>query len=186
VSDVCGNAGQHSGVRAAGLLAGALAAVVGASACTSAAGLSPRSGTGVDRSTPSASLTYWLSQVVAGHEAAACQDMTQPLKGSAVPLPNSAKVCASKSNPSSAGVRVLHANFAADGIRPGNSFKIGAVHFDGKIAGVKATDIHVAGSTLTSIMVKHSTGLKPGQLKLSFLLTRFHQAWYVAGVNLQI
>jgi hypothetical protein len=187
VSHVCGNARQHSRLRAAGLLAGALATVVGTSACSSAAsGLSPRTGTGVDRSTPSASLTYWLRQVAAGNYTAACEDMTEPLKGSAAPLPNTAKVCTSKSNPSSAGASVLHANFTTDGIRPGNSFKIGAVHFAGKIAGVKATDIHVAGSTLTSIMLKHSTGLKPGQLKLSFLLTRYHRAWYVAGVDLSI
>lgn len=180
MSHVCDNARQHSRLRATGLLAGALATVVGASACSPAtAGASA----GGDRSTPSASLTYWLRQVVAGHDTAACEDMTQPPKGTAAPLPNTAKACASKSNPSSEGVRVLHGNFTADGIRPGNSVKIGAVHFGGKFAGVKATDIHVGGSTLTSIMVKHSTGIKPGQLQLSFLLTRFHRAWYVAGVN---
>jgi hypothetical protein len=184
VSHVRDNARQHSRRRAAGLLVGALATVVGASACSGAsAGTGAGTGAGGDRGTPSASLAYWLRQVVAGHDTAACEDMTQPPKGMAAPVPNTAKACASKSNLSAEGARVLHANFTADGIRPGNSFKIGAVHFAGKIAGVKATDIHVGGSTLTSIMVKHSTGIKPGQLQLSFLLTRFHRAWYVAGVN---
>jgi hypothetical protein len=190
VSHVSGQARRHSCLRAAGLLAGALAIVAGASACSggsspAASGLSRQAGTGAGRGTPSGSLAYWLGQVVAGNDTAACEDMAEPLKGSAAPRPNTANACASKSNPSSAGVSALHTNFAADGIRPGNSFRIGAVHIAGKIAGVKATDIHVAGSTLTSVMLKHSTGVKPGQLKLSFLLMRFHRAWYVTGVNLK-
>jgi hypothetical protein len=191
VSHVSGTPRQHSRLRAAGLLAAALAAVAGASACSislssAASGVSNRTATGVDRSTPSASLAYWLGQVAAGNSAAACEDMAQPLKGSTAPPPNTAKACASKSNPSVEGVGVLHANFTADKIRPGDSFKIGTVHFAEKVAGVKATDIRVNGSTLASIMLKHSTGIKPGQLKVSFLLTRFHGAWYVAVVNFGI
>lgn len=149
MSHVSGQARRHSCLRAAGLLAGALAIVAGASACSggsspAASGLSRQAGTGAGRGTPSGSLAYWLGQVVAGNDTAACEDMAEPLKGSAAPRPNTANACASKSNPSSAGVSALHTNFAADGIRPGNSFRIGAVHIAGKIAGVKATDIHIA------------------------------------------
>jgi hypothetical protein len=187
VSYVFGQARRHSRLRAAGLLAGALATVAGVSACSiSLSPASNRTGAGVDRSTPSASLAYWLGQVTAGNSAAACADMTQPPKGSTAPPPNTAKACASKSNPSVEGVGVLHANFTADKIRPGDSFKIGTVHFAEQVAGVKATDIRVNGATLASIMVKHATGIKPGDLQVSFLLTRFHGAWYVAVVNFGI
>jgi hypothetical protein len=38
--------------------------------------------------------------------------------------------------------------------------------------------------TLDALILAHSTGVKPGQVDLSFMLSQIDGAWYWSGLNL--
>ncbi len=44
----------------------------------------------------------------------------------------------------------------------------------------------VAGTNLTALMTAHSTGVKPGELKLSFTMSDLSGHWYVSDLNLDV
>jgi hypothetical protein len=116
--------------------------------------------------------------VVHGSYGAACQDMGAAL------ISKNARVCMS-----SAGLNTLthmHQNFTIDGLTPRSSITVTAARVKGTTATVDGTDIHVSGTTLTSLMVAHSTGVKPGQFSISFLLSRIRGGWYVTNMNMSL
>jgi hypothetical protein len=51
---------------------------------------------------------------------------------------------------------------------------------------VNGTSIMVGRSNLTALMTAHSTGVKPGELKLSFTLSNIGGQWYVSDLNLDV
>jgi hypothetical protein len=99
-------------------------------------------------------------------------------------MPASASACLSGSAHTT--LTSLHGNFRIDGLTRSSVITVGPVRATGNKATVNGTGIHVDGSDLTALMLKHSTGLKPGQLALSFSLSRVHGSWYVAGMNLSV
>lgn len=167
---------KHSRSHAPRAFAAALAVLLCASACAS--GTASGTGAAVSRSTPGAALTDWLRQVVRGDYRAACQD-TATATASA---PTSAKGCASWSRI----MHALHGNFTVDRITPQSPITIVAAHVRGTSATISGTGIRVSGTTLTSLMLKHSTGVNPSQFSISFPLKRIRGAWYVAGLNMNI
>jgi hypothetical protein len=80
----------------------------------------------------------------------------------------------------------LHTNFVTDGIRSGTPISVAAAHVAGTNATVNGSDIRVSGTTLESLMVAHSTGVKPGQLTIAFELSRIDGAWYVTNMNMNV
>ncbi len=187
--------GTRSRIRALRPLAGALATLFCASACASGATSTASSGSSrptpstaaaVNRSTPGAVLTHWLQQVVRGDYGRACQDMGGASSSTAAPAPYSAAACASTSSGSASTLTHLHGNFTVDGITPRSPITVATAHVRGTSATVSGTDIHVSGTTLTSLIVAHSTGVKPGQFSISFKLSRISGAWYVTGMNMGI
>jgi hypothetical protein len=151
-----------------------------------ATSVSPAPGTGatVDRSTAGAALTDWMRQVVRGDYAAACQDMGDTTSTSAQPVPYSAVTCSSSSAKTT--LAALHGNFTTDGITPSSDIKVVSAPSTGTSETVSGTEIQVSGTTLTDLMVAHSTGVKPGQLSISFVLSRLSGAWYVTDMNMNV
>jgi hypothetical protein len=178
-------------------LACAVAILLCASACGAASTASggsaspaPSTGTAVSRSTPATALKQWLDLVVRGDYGAACKDMDPP-RGSipSPPVPVPANLCSSKPSSSPSVIPELiglHRNFAIDGITPHTSITVATAHVKGTITTVNGTDIHVSRTTLTSLMIAHGTGVKPGQFNISFTLWRASGAWYVTGINLSV
>ncbi len=187
--------GNRAGTRIYVLcqLACALTVLFCASACGAASTASggspspaPSTGAAVSRRTPTAALAQWLQLVVRGDYGAACQDMVPPLGSIPTPTPVPADACSSKSSRVLSGLAHLHGNFAIDGITPRTSITVATAHVAGTSATVRGTDIHVSRTTLTSLMVAHSTGVQPGQFSISFTLSHARGAWYVTGVNMSI
>jgi hypothetical protein len=177
------NPAQHSRARHVRAVAGALAILCGTTGCARGAASAssggppgmPRPATvSAGRGTPGTAFTHWMGDVVRGDFAAACRDMGSP------------SACTSRSPKALAAFRALHGNFTADGIAPRAAITVAHVHVTGTRATIDGTNIHIAGTTLTSLMVKHSTGLKRGQLSISFELSRSHNAWYVTSMNLNV
>jgi hypothetical protein len=192
VTQTQNHTGTRSRIRALRPLAGALATLFCASACASGAtstasngSSTPAPGTAaVNRSTPGAVLTHWLQQVVRGDYGRACQDMRRASSSTAASAPYSAAACAARSSDSGSVLTHLHGNFTVDGITPRSSITVATAHVTGTSATVGGTDIYVSGTTLTSLIVAHSTGVKPGQFSISFKLSRIRGAWYVTGMNM--
>jgi hypothetical protein len=180
--------GARSHIRALRPLASAVAILFCACACASGA---ISTGAVVNRSTPGAVLTHYLHQIARGDYGAACQDMAGPLPGRPAPAPASATDCTSKSSVLLStdhlrGFNALHRSFTGMGITPQSSITVAAAHVTGRKATVDGTDIHVLGTTLTSLMVAHSTGVQPGQFSISFELSRISGAWYVTGMDMSL
>jgi hypothetical protein len=132
----------------------------------------------VSRGTPAEALADFIHQVAAGHRSASCQDMAAPTQSSYL------AACMSAAAKNS--FNALHGNFVIDGIKPGTAIRVTGPHVTGTHATISASDIHVAGTTLLMLMVKHSTGIKPGQFSLSFGLSRVDGAWYVTTMNMNV
>lgn len=185
--------GNRAGTRIRVLcpLACALALLFCASACGAAStvsggspGPAPSTGAAVSRRTPAPALTQWLRLLVRGDYRAACQDMFLPLGSIPTPVPVAANACSSKSSRVRAELALLHANFAIDGITPHTSITVATAHVTGTSATVRGTDIHISRTTLTSLMVAHSTRVQRGQVGISFTLSRARGIWYVTGMNM--
>ena len=130
------------------------------------------------RKTPGAALTDWIHQMAAGRRTAACQDMGRPgFSGQ-----QSMAICMSaKAKPE---FTAEHRAFATYGIRPSTPVSVVAAHVTGTKAIASAKDVHVSGTTLYSLMMAHSTGVKPGQFTVTFQLARIQGNWYVSGMNI--
>ena len=137
------------------------------------------------RTTPGAVLADWLHEVVVADYHAACQDMGEPASaGTAASPAPSPGIC-----PSSETVTPLksfHSNFVTDGLKPGSRFTVAATASSGSTVTVNGTHVKVAGTNLTALMTAHSTGIKPGELKVSFTLSTIGGRWYVSGLNLEV
>ena len=80
----------------------------------------------------------------------------------------------------------LHQNFATDGLTKNSTFTIDPVKASGDSATISGTNVHVAGSTLTALMIAHSTGVQSGQFDISFVVSRISGAWYVTNMNMNL
>lgn len=129
------------------------------------------------RKTPGAALADWMHQVTAGRRAAACQDMGSP----GFSVQETMAFCMSaKARP---GFTAEHRAFVTYGIRPSTPVSV-AAHVTGTKATASAKDVHLSGTTLYSLMMAHSTGVKPGQFTVTFQLARIQGNWYVSGMNM--
>jgi hypothetical protein len=128
------------------------------------------------RSTPGAALTNWIHHVAAGDRRGACDDMAA----------RSSQMAACMSAAGMATFTSLHGNFVADGIRSSTPIRVTGAHVTGPNATISSSEIRVAGTTLHTLMLKHSTGIKPGQFSLSFGLSRVGGAWYVTTMNMNV
>ena len=129
--------------------------------------------------TPGAALAQWMHRVAAGHRRAACQDMAQP----GLSAQRSMAACMSAAGTGTFGS--LHSALVTDGVEPSSTIRATA-HIKGTSATVDANDIRVSGTTLMSLMMAHGTGVKPGEVSMSFDLSRIDGAWYVTDMNLQL
>jgi len=170
-----GCASGSGSAAAAGSTASEIAQTTGASPSVGASAASAPAAQG----SPSAAMTRWLQQVVRGDYAAVCRDMGVVAGATPGPTPFSATTCAST-------LTHLHDNFATDGLTPQSPITIGTVGTSGDSATIDGTDVHVSGTTLTSLMVAHSTGVQPGQFSISFKLSRIGTTWYVTDMNMNI
>lgn len=201
------DAGGRPGIRAVRQLT-PLAAVLAAVCCVSACGGGTASGTHAQSpaprasspapsasagssspagggsagggTTPGAALADYIHQLAAGHRKAACQDMGNP----GFSAQRGMTLCMSaRAEPMFTS---LHRAFVTDGVKPSAPVSVTGVHATGTKATASAKDIHVSGTTLYSLMMAHSTGVKPGQATLTFPLSRVHGTWYVSGMNLNV
>jgi hypothetical protein len=143
-----------------------------ASATTSA-------GATTNQSTPAGAMKLWLKQVLSGDYATQCAELATVASASPGPSPFPTAECVSS-------LRDLAGNFTTDGLTPQTPVTISTVDQTGQTATIDGTAIHALGSTLTALMTAHSKGVAPGQLSLSFQLTRSNGTWYVAGFNLNV
>lgn len=175
---------KRLGHRACQSLAGGLAILCCVSACASGA---PPTGAAAGRSTPAGAFSQWLRHVVKGDYPAACQDMAGATsRTSTATVPYTARDCTAKAATADLELTALHKNFADDGITPQTPITVSKTHVTGNSATISGSEIHVSGTTLASLMARHSTGVKPGQLTLSFQLLRRHSAWYVTNINMAV
>ena len=82
--------------------------------------------------------------------------------------------------------RVINPPNTTDGITPSSAIKVVSAPSAGTSQTVSGTEIQVSGTTLTDLMVAHSTGVKPGQLSISFTLSRLGGGWYVTDMNMNV
>ena len=129
--------------------------------------------------TPAAALIHQLQQIVDGDYAAVCQQMESV--AAAMPTPTSIPTSACITT-----LTALHQNFATDGLTTKSTFTVDPVKATGDSATISGTNIHVDGSTLTALMVAHSTGVQSGQLDISFQESLISGAWYVTNMNLNV
>ena len=130
--------------------------------------------------TPGAALAYWIHQVADGNRRAACQDTTEQ----GLSAQRFMALC--MSGAAAAEFNGLHKNFVADGIGPSTPITVAATHVNGTLATVSGSHVQVSGTTLDSLMAAHSTGVKPGQLDISFDFSRVGGAWYVTSWNMNV
>lgn len=158
-----------------------LAAAGGLSACGSASSSKPAAAVPAAGSAqaPGTVLANWIHAVAAGQTKAACQDMGKP----GVSPQRFLSTCLAGSNPVSP--KTLHSEFTSSGISA-NAPVSAAATVKGSTATASGTDVRVGGKTLTSVIASHSTGLKPGQLKLGFKLSRIDGAWYVTDMSMNM
>lgn len=154
----------------------AATAIYGAhgSASTPASSAQPTAAGG--RGTPGAALANWIHEVAVGNRQAACDDMAAPGRSSAM--------TACMSSAGAGTFTALHGNFVTDGIKSGTPISVTGAHVTGTSATVSGGDVCVGSKMLDTLMAEHSTGIKQGQLGLSFSLSRVDGAWYVTNMNL--
>lgn len=140
----------------------------------------PGGGSAGGGTTPGAALADYIRQVAAGHRQAACQDMGVP----GFSVQRSMTLCMSARGKS--WFTSLHHVFVSNGVKPGAPVSVPGVHATGTKATASATDIHVSGTTLYSLLMAHSSGVKPGQFTLTFPLSRINGTWYVSGMNIHL
>jgi hypothetical protein len=148
-----------------------------ASTATPARPAAPSGQDAASPGTPAGVLADWMHQVAAGDRSGACQEMRQP----GLTAQRSAAACMSARGTTI--LTALHGNFVTDGIRPGTPISITAPA-TGTSVTISGRDIHLSGTTLDLLMAAHSTGVKPGQLAVSFGLSRIDGAWYVTDMNI--
>ena len=146
---------------------------------TTPAATSSGSSTSAGQATPAAALTQQLQQIVNGDYTAICQE--DSMVAAAMPTPTSIPTSACVST-----LTELHQNFATDGLTKDSTFTIDPVKASGDSATISGTNVHVAGSTLTALMIAHSTGVQSGQFDISFVVSRISGAWYVTNMNMNL
>jgi hypothetical protein len=138
-----------------------------------------------DRTGPAPVLAGWLHQLVVADYHAACRDMGEPASAgtTASPAPTPG---ACPSPDTVTALRSFHGNFVADGLKPGSRFTVTAPSGSGRTVTVNGTRVTVAGSSLTALMTAHGTGVRPGELRVSFTLSAIGGRWYVSDLNLDV
>ncbi len=129
--------------------------------------------TAANRSTPSAALENWLRQTAAGDRRAACEDAT----------PASSQVAECISAAGTAGFTSLHKSFAVF-IKPSTPIRVTSPRVTGTSTTISARDVRIAGTSMITLMLKHSTGIKADQFSLSWDLERVDGSWYVTNMNM--
>ena len=180
------------------VLAGVSACAVGSSSASgqSSASASPSgsrpataagsaSPTALDRTSPVAVLADWLHQEVVADYHAACRDMGEPASAGTAASPAPTPGACPSADTLSA-LKSFHGNFVADGLTPGSRISIWMPKPPGASVTVNGTTIMVGRTNLTALMTAHSTGVKPGELKLSFTMSDISGHWYVSDLNLDI
>jgi hypothetical protein len=129
------------------------------------------------RRTPGEALVNWMHDVAAGNRRASCED-------AAPPGTSDMAVCMSAAGTN--GFNSLHGNFDTIGIKPSTPIGVTGGQVKGASATTDGNDIRVDGTTLNELEVRHSTGVKSGQLDFSWDLLRVDGAWYVTNMNMNL
>jgi hypothetical protein len=138
-------------------------------------------------STAEKALATWIGAVVSNNFTQACSIMADTEENP--PKTFSAETCASD-DPT---VKPLHT--VLDGLRtaftPDNAPNPPKVEITGPAATgteakITADKVSIAGQNLDDIVLAHSTGVQPGQAKITFGLTKLKNGWYVTDFNLNI
>jgi hypothetical protein len=180
-------------------LAGALAAGCCVAACTSgaastAATTATSSATAADQaSSPAAStadrhgsprtvLADWLHQIVVADYKAACADMADTSEKAATG-PGATAACTAKAVTT---LSSLHENFTVDGLKAATPISVTSAQVTGAKATVSGTQVRAKGSTLSSLIIAHSTGVTSKSFALSFKLSKVDGGWYVTNLDMNI
>jgi len=147
----------------------------------------PASNTASGTSTAEKALAKWIGAVVSADYTQACTVMADTEE--TPPKTFSAATCASDDpvvkqlEPVLTG---LHTSFAPDNAPNPPKVEVTGPAATGDSATITADKVSVEGQTLDDIVLAHSTGVKPGQAKISFGLTKIKDSWYVTDFHLNI
>jgi hypothetical protein len=114
--------------------------------------------------------------VAAGNRSGACKDMAA----------QSSEMTTCMSSAGTATFASLHSNFVTDGIKSSTPIQVTGSHVTGTTATISGSDVCVSNTMLNTLIADHSTGIKSGQLRLSFDLSRVDDAWYVTNFNMDV
>jgi hypothetical protein len=130
-------------------------------------------------------LADWVGAVIAGDYKRACTDMADT---SVTP----AKVyTAATCDPADAKIKTMERVLKGlrEAFTPANStgkpdVKVTGPAPAGDSATIAADKVTVNGKTLDEVVVANSTGVKPGETKITFGVTKIDGGWYVTDFNL--
>jgi len=187
---------SHPLVRLAGALAaGCCVAACASGAASTAAITATTSATAADQtSSPAAStadlhgsprtvLADWLHQIVVGDYKAACADMADTSEKAATG-PRAAAACAASKAVTT--LSALHSNFTVDGLKAATPISVTSAQVTGAQATVSGTEVNASGTTLSSLMIAHGTGVTAKSFAISFKLSKLDGGWYVTDLNMDI
>lgn len=130
------------------------------------------------RRTPGAALANYVRDTAVGNRSAACED------AGAATVSGGMKECMGPAG--TPAWNSLHKDFASFGIGPGTPIRVTVPHFTGESVTISAGDVRVAGTTLLVLILRHSTGIKPGQFSMSWVMERIDGAWYATNMNMNL
>jgi hypothetical protein len=190
-------------VRAIGVTVAAAALTVGCAAKTSnaAAPLStpattsaavsgadaPAAEASASASSAEQALARWTGAVISGDFEQACSLMADGDK--TPPKVFSPDTCAGKNDTVKGLHKVLdglHTAFTPDNAATSPHVEITGPAAVGDAAKITADKVSVDGKTLDDIVLSHSTGVQPGQTKMTFSLQKVEEAWYVTDFDLKL
>lgn len=175
----CGSSSQHA---------------AGSSATTATTSQGAGSGSTASSSTPSATLSAWMTDIVEGDYASACTKMALSANGTATgtPTPGTPALCSKVSqtgdistSPESI-IKDLHASFTPKSLSGKPSVTVNSLSATGSTVTVDAKQVSINGTPLDQVIVSNSTGVTTSALKVTFSLTRIGGTWYVSNFNLNV
>jgi hypothetical protein len=127
------------------------------------------------RRTPAAALTNYLRQTAEGKRLNACEDAT----------PVSSRVAECMSSAGTPGFNSLHESFALF-IKFSTPISVTCPRVTGTSVTISASSVRIAGTSMVTLILKHSTGIKADQFSMSWDLERVGGSWYVANMNMNV
>jgi hypothetical protein len=182
---------RKAAIRAIGVTVAAAALTLGCSVKSSNAAAPPR----IDATTPSPpaavstaeqALARWIGAVVSSDFMQACAVMADAAE--VPPKVFSPETCAGE-NETTKGMHTflddLHTTFTPDNAANPPEVEVAGPAAIGDSAKITAGKVSVDGKNLDDIVLSHSTGVQPGQTKITFTLRKVKEGWYVTNFDLK-